>query len=283
MTTISELKEYLYKQLGETYRGEELGQVVNLVAGELTGLSKTERILQKDKELDSSIEEEAAEIIGRLQAEEPLQYVLGITEFYGFPVRVRSGVLIPRRETEELVDWVHRTLKSKQNPEHILDIGTGSGCIAIALKKLLTQTKVNAWDVSDAALEVARENARLNMAEVIFEKKDILYSESDIKFDVIVSNPPYVLESDKQWMRRNVLDFEPEEALFVPDDDALRFYERIASFAVSHLRENGFLFLEIHEEKDGAIKKLLERHGFQDITVKNDMQGKPRLVRGKMC
>ena len=281
MITIRDLRTYLFQQLGETYKEEELVQVVNLVAEELTGLPKTELILQKDKELDSSIEEKAEVIIERLKAEEPLQYVLGITEFYGFPIRVNTGVLIPRRETEELVDWVYKTLRTTHDQQHILDIGTGSGCIAIAIEKLLTQAKVTAWDVSEQALKVARENAKLNQAEVLFEKKDILRLKSDKTFDVIVSNPPYVLVSDKQWMRTNVLEFEPEEALFVPDRDALRFYQVIARFAKKQLNEGGFLFLEIHEKKASAVVDLLASHGFKEVEVRNDMQGKPRMVRGK--
>lgn len=283
MTTIRDLRTYLYQQLGETYQEEELVQVVNLVAEELTGLPKPELILQKDKELDSSIEEKAEKIIERLKTEEPLQYVFGITEFYGFPIRVKTGVLIPRRETEELVDWVYKTLRTTHNQQHILDIGTGSGCIAITMKKLLPQAKVTAWDVSEEALKVASENAKLNQAEVLFEKSDILHLESDKTFDVIVSNPPYVLESDKQWMRTNVLEFEPEEALFVPDQDALQFYKAIARFAKKHLNEGGFLFLEIHEEKAPGVVDLLESHGFKEVEVRNDMQGKPRMAKGKMC
>jgi len=282
MTTIRDLRIYLYQQLDETYQEEELVQVVNLVAEELTSLPKTELILQKDKELDSSIEERAAEIIERLKAEEPLQYVLGKTEFYGFPIRVNTGVLIPRRETEELVDWVYKALRTIHNQKQILDIGTGSGCIAIALKKLLTQTKVTAWDVSDQALKVARENAWLNQAEVFFEKKNVLRLETDKTFDVIVSNPPYVLESDKQWMRNNVLEFEPEKALFVPDRDALRFYKAIARFAKKHLNEGGFLFLEIHEKKASGVVDLLESYGFKEVEVRKDMQGKSRMVKGEM-
>lgn len=282
MMTIGDLKKYLYKQLGETYQEEELGRIVSLVTEDLTGLHETERILRKEEKVDSAIEVKAEEIIERLRNHEPLQYVLGLTEFYGFPIRVRSGVLIPRRETEELMDWVYRTLKNLHHPTRILDIGTGSGCIAIALKKMLPQAKVLAWDISDAALEVAGENAILNQAEVFFENRDVLNTQSEERFDVIVSNPPYVPESDKQWMRKNVLQFEPEEALFVPDQEALRYYAAIARFAKDHLNEGGILFFEIHEKKSDQVRELLKSADFKNVLVRNDMQGKPRMVRGRM-
>ncbi len=280
--SIKELKNYLRSELSNTYPKEELEQVIFIITGHITGYNRAEQVLQASEKLDENTPGRVEKIISRLKKQEPVQYVLGSTEFYGFPFYVSKGVLIPRRETEELVRWVSEVLQREEEKTSLLDIGTGSGCIAISLKKLFPRLKVQAWDVSGEALSVAKNNAKLNNVTVEFENKDILEEATDKKFDVIVSNPPYVLESDKKQMNRNVLAYEPGEALFVPDDEALKFYHAIAVFASSNLKEKGTLFLEIHEEKGNEIEGLLKKYGFSEIDLKKDMQGKPRMVRGRM-
>lgn len=279
--TVKEIKNILKDRLLEDYPYAETQQLVFLIIEHFTGFSKSEQILHSDYEMDSAKLETALRYAERLKNREPVQYILGETVFYGFPIHVRPGVLIPRRETEELVDWAVKSLQSLNISPAILDIATGSGCIAIALKKIFPHAEVSGWDISDDALAVARENAETNKTNIHWEKRDILSCKTKQSWDVIISNPPYVLEQDKERMDSNVLDFEPAEALFIPDEDALRFYESIADFAGEHLRNDGFLFLEIHEEKGNEIKSLLERHDFSDVSIKKDMQNKPRMVRAR--
>jgi len=280
-STVKELKKYLKEELAGYFDKDELDQVVFLVTEHLTGMSRTEQVLRGEERPDKSVFDKSATIVERLKQHEPIQYVLGTTEFYGFPFYTMRGVLIPRRETEELADWVWKTLKNRSQPLSILDVGTGSGCIAVVLKKLLPFAQVMGWDYSEKILAVAEKNAELNSAHVTFEKRNILEVDIDQTFDVVVSNPPYVLESDKSKMASNVLDYEPEEALFVPDEEALRFYYAIAAFSLKHLNPGGYLFFEIHERKGKEIKEYLEKTGFKNVEVRKDMQGKPRMVRGE--
>ena len=186
-------------------------------------------------------------------------------------------MLIPRPETEELVQWVLESAENK--PMKILDIGTGSGCIAVTLAKKLPSAEVHAWDISEDALKVARRNAERNGVKVIFSKRDMLLEPvSDEKFDIIVSNPPYVTEVEKTEMQENVLNFEPHLALFVPDDNALVFYEKIADFALTNLNKGGQLFFEINRAKGADIARLLEEKGFKNIELRKDISGNERMV-----
>lgn len=218
------------------------------------------------------------EIVGKLKHAEPIQYILGETDFFGLPFYLDSSVLIPRPETEELVQWV---IDSTNNAAaKILDIGTGSGCIAVTLAKKLPLTEVHAWDISQAALEVARKNAERNGVRVFFGKKDILQeSIPEEKFDIIVSNPPYVTESEKVGMEQNVLRFEPHLALFVADEDALVFYEKIADFARGALNRGGELFFEINREKGEQIEMLLQQKEFKNIERVKDISGNERMIK----
>ena len=226
----------------------------------------------------------------RLLQQEPIQYVLGDTEFFGYPFQVNQHTLIPRPETEELVAWIIEDMKNKNQANSqqkplkstitILDIGTGSGCIPISLAKELPQAKVSSIDVSEEALQVARKNSALNKVAVNFIQQDILKAENlQEKYDVIVSNPPYVRELEKEQMHQNVLDFEPELALFVQNDDPLIFYRKIAQLAKNALIENGKLYFEINEYLPEEMVSLLEEIGYQNIELKKDIFGKFRMCK----
>ena len=220
--------------------------------------------------------------VKRLLTNEPVQHVIGETEFYGLPFNVNQNVLIPRPETEELIELI--LSKIKNEALNILDIGTGTGCIPITLKSNLPATKVTAIDISEKALEIATDNAKLNKVDINFIQKDILTENlNDLpQFDIIISNPPYVLESDKLKMSKNVLDFDPELALFVEDENPLLFYKRITNLAVENLNTNGYLFFEIHENFGKETEQLLLNNGFVDTHIIKDMQGKDRMVYGKL-
>lgn len=228
--------------------------------------------------------------VERLKKYEPIQYITGETEFYGLPFKVNNDVLIPRPETEELVSLVLKNIKNqKENSKtySILDIGTGSGCIAISLAKNLSNAKVYALDVCTEALQVAKQNAKLNEVDITFIKADVLNESSwnlefkDLKFDGIVSNPPYVRHSEKAEIKSNVLDNEPHLALFVEDDDALQFYKAIVQFAVNNLSKNGLLFFEINEYLGDEMNQLLQEHNFSNIELKKDMFGKDRMIKAR--
>ncbi|MBT8277338.1 MAG: peptide chain release factor N(5)-glutamine methyltransferase [Bacteroidia bacterium] len=213
----------------------------------------------------------------RLKNEEPIQYIIGVTEFYGLPFKVSPETLIPRPETEELVEWIIR-----QNKEQavILDIGTGSGCIAITLAKNLKESVVSALDVSVEALKVAAYNAQHNKVSIDFITKDILAIDKlPSQYDIIVSNPPYVRNLEKKTMSDNVLQFEPSAALFVPDDDPLKFYRKISSLAKTHLKEGGSLFFEINEYLGEELVALLKNFDFKNIELGQDFRGKDRFIK----
>lgn len=226
--------------------------------------------------------------LNRLQKNEPVQYIIGTTHFYGLSFKVNRHTLIPRPETEELVSVVVESLKHHDyNSEkiNILDIGTGTGCIAISIAKLINNAQVYAMDISNEALKIAQENAGLNTVEVSFLEADIL-KETDwnlyfkkLKFDVIISNPPYVRHLEKVEMKRNVLNFEPDAALFVPDEDPLVFYKAIAKFASIYMKPNGLLFFEINQYLAQETKKMLEMHNFESIEIYKDLSGNDRMIK----
>ncbi len=214
------------------------------------------------------------EIVSRLKKHEPIQYIFGECEFNGLVFKLSPACLIPRPETEELTRWI-----LEDDFINGLDIGTGSGCIAISLAKF-SNINMNALDISSEALEIAKLNAIKNNVSINFMKHDIFEDLStEHKFDLIVSNPPYVLESEKSNIRQNVLDFEPELALFVDDNNALLYYKRIVGFSKEILNDGGVLFFEINEQKAFEVKDLLEKNSFQDILIKKDMQGRNRMVK----
>ncbi len=222
-------------------------------------------------------------IIKRLKSEEPIQYILGETEFFGYVFKVNPNVLIPRPETEELVNWVKENFESEEKELNILDIGTGSGCIAISIKKELKNANVTAFDISTKALETAKSNALLNDADVNFIIHDILSQQPIIdEFDVIISNPPYVRELEKAEIKNNVLNNEPHLALFVEDDNPLVFYKRIADVAKKNLKENGILFFEINQYLGEETKQMLLDKGFKNVVLKSDLFGNHRMVKANL-
>ncbi|GAB3174606.1 peptide chain release factor N(5)-glutamine methyltransferase [Telluribacter humicola] len=233
---------------------------------------------------DSQVQPDWDNIVQRLNQNEPVQHIIGSTEFCGLSFRVSSSVLIPRPETEELVQLVTRDYAEPDEKPSILDIGTGSGCIAIVLARFLPHANVHAWDVSEEALAVARENARQLMADVHFALQDMLnvsfpLPEAPEQFDCIVSNPPYVTYSEADQMRPNVLRFEPHEALFVEDKDPLLFYKAIADFGSHHLKPQGRCYVEINEHFGAETKQVFEERGYIGVELLRDIHGKDRFVR----
>jgi release factor glutamine methyltransferase len=276
----------LTKELSNVYDAGELKNIIDLVLEKITGLSRPEQVKNKIPYLTCTQLEDIDSITGRLKKNEPVQYVLGEAWFAGMKFKVNKNVLIPRPETEELVDWVIKEIKvqfSMFNAQcSIIDIGTGSGCIAIALKKKLPSADITAIDVCSEALFTATENAIAHSAEVNFLLHDFLDEEKWNElgtFDIIVSNPPYVRQSEIGSMQERVTSFEPPLALFVPDNDALLFYRKLSGFALKHLNRGGSLFVEINEASGNEVVELFQSAGFSDIQLKKDMQGKNRMVR----
>lgn len=271
--------EYIHSQLTNHYTKSELRILSSLILKDVSNLSFTDIVNCKFKNLSNNEKQKIIYIVERLQKNEPIQYVLGKTEFYGLDFKVNSNVLIPRPETEELVEWI--LLETKQVNPHLLDIGTGSGCIAIALAKHLHYGTVDAWDISEKALEVARDNANNNNVSVKFSNVNVLEPVNiDKHFDIIVSNPPYITFSEKKELEENVLDFEPHEALFVPDEESLIFYNKIADIAVKILNDKGYLYFEINQAKGSDIIELLKSKGFSNIELRKDISGNSRMIRG---
>lgn len=221
------------------------------------------------------------EIISRLQKYEPIQYILEEAFFYDTVFYVNSNVLIPRPETEELVHWIISDFPNFNG--NLIDLGTGSGCIPISLKKKLPKADVYAIDIAEEALQVAIRNAKENLLNIHFKQMDLLENqELEVKFDIIVSNPPYIRESEKKLMQENVLAYEPHSALFVPDNKALVFYDAIASFALNNLKEDGYLYLEINEALSYETAVLLESRNFVEIEIRKDIHSKNRMIKAKL-
>ncbi|WP_298486485.1 peptide chain release factor N(5)-glutamine methyltransferase [uncultured Maribacter sp.] len=220
--------------------------------------------------------------LSRLKLQEPIQYILGTTNFMNLDFTVDSNVLIPRPETEELVYWILEDLKSKKEQKlKILDIGTGAGCIAISIAKNFPEAEVYALDVSKGALQIAKKNAADNNVAITFIEEDILQLQSiNVDFDIIVSNPPYVRELEKEQMAENVKNHEPDLALYVPDNKALMFYEAISVFAKENLKLGGFLYFEINQYLGKEMKVLLEDNNFLEIELRKDMFGNDRMIKG---
>ena len=267
------------KELKQHYGATEGYALYRMVMEECFGLTHTDILLGKDSQISEENQAKLLEITGRLLRNEPVQYVLGHAWFCGHRFRVRSGVLIPRPETELLVQKaleLVREMKGLANSE-VLDIGTGSGCIAISMA--LSGCRVTAMDISESALDVAKENAVELNAEVAFMQENILQpSPVGQQWDIIVSNPPYICLHEAEDMERNVLDYEPHNALFVPDTDPLIFYRAIASYAMSHLSAGGWLCLEINQAYAREMESLLASFGFRDITILQDQYGKDRIA-----
>ncbi len=282
--TVQDATFYILNQLRTIYEEGESAQMTDWVMENITGSKKAERMLYKYSALTSNEEMQLKHYTERLMQQEPVQYVLNESWFCGLKFYVDENVLIPRPETEELVEWIIANCKFPVDELSILDIGTGSGCIPIALKRRIRKAAVWSCDVSEAALQVARRNATALGTEVNFLQLDFLDEdqwESLPAVDIIVSNPPYVPEKDKEQMQPNVLKYEPATALFVPDNDPLVFYRSIAAFGKKKLNPGGCLYFEIHEDLGEPVVTLLQSKGYS-TELKKDMQGKDRMVRGSL-
>jgi release factor glutamine methyltransferase len=282
--TVRDAINHTREELKNIYAVSEAARITDWLIEYITKVPREERISIKQEQLKPEQTKHLQQLLERLKQHEPIQYVLNECWFYGLKFYVDNSVLIPRPETEELVEWMISNLKFPINNLNILDIGTGSGCIAISLKRKLRKAEVWACDVSEKALQVARKNAATLGADVRFLKLDFLDKkqlEQLPSFDIIVSNPPYVPEKDKDKMQPNVLKYEPATALFVSDKDALIFYKNIAEFGKTHLNKYGTVYTEIHEDTGKAVTGLFQINGYT-TELKQDMQGKDRMVKAML-
>lgn len=282
---IKDLRKYFVDTLSESYESEEILSCFYLLSEKILGLRRVDVAMTLDKEVSASELSDFMNAKNRLENQDPIQYIIGDTEFYGLLFKVDQNVLIPRPETEELVDWIIKDYKNKEQSKKlkILDIGTGSGCIAISLAKNLPKADVYAIDVSEEALKIAKANAVYNNVEINFLKEDILrLDELDDVFDIIVSNPPYVRELEKQEMKPNVLENEPHVALFVSDQDPLVFYRTITALAEKSLADKGLLYFEINQYLGIETKNMIEKYGFQSVTLRKDLYNNDRMIRADL-
>ncbi|MBI2269609.1 MAG: peptide chain release factor N(5)-glutamine methyltransferase [Bacteroidetes bacterium] len=293
---IRSITRFFHDELAGSYSAEEVENFIFYSFEHYLGFYRTDLSLKANDTITESELLKFNDVVKRLKRQEPIQYILGETWFYGLKLNVNPAVLIPRPETEELVDWIVKEVGSLpagqagrksegRSVGSILDVGTGSGCIAIALKKNIPNAEVFALDISEEALDVARQNATINNVDVNFIQTDILENKLLFQhfnsFDIIVSNPPYILRSEKQSMEANVLEHEPHVALFVNDNDPLLFYRTIVQFTQKHLADAGKLFFEINEAQADEVRNLLLQSGFKNVVVKKDLSGKERMVRAE--
>jgi len=280
--TIADIEQIFLEQMPGYYDHEEIKAICSLATLHVCGYSRSYYILHKNTDLTLSQEIALIRILDELRFGKPLQHVLGEADFYGLRFKVNSAVLVPRPETEELVDWIIKSITAGEvSSANILDIGTGSGCIPISLKKNIPLSEVFAIDISDNALKVAKQNCILNDVKLNLIQADILDNNfviNDTRFNLIVSNPPYITHSEKEEMHQNVLQYDPHEALFVPDTNPLLFYEAIVRFSLDNLTDDGVLFLEINESFGSETVALLETKGFK-TELRKDMQGKDRMIK----
>lgn len=277
MTTLIEEMRRLRSVLTPIYGRGETEAMIRLIFENLKGWGAVDLIINESRPLSDFILGRIEDILSRLQKHEPLQYILSLAYFYGMNFKVGPGVLIPRPETEELVDMI--AAASKAPDLHVLDVGTGSGCIAIALSRNLRFADVDAIDFSGKALSYARENAEALKANVNFIHADIFsWTPEENDYDIIVSNPPYIDEQEMESMDSNVLDYEPHEALFVPNDNPLLYYRRIAEVASEALRPGGHIYFEINPRHADSLKQLLEDFGFSDVEVTLDIHARKRFI-----
>jgi release factor glutamine methyltransferase len=270
----------LKERLHGLYDDGEASAIAHAALEHLTGQGRLQRLTRKDEPLDAKGMEQFAAMEEALLKGTPLQYVTGAALFLGRRFAVNSAVLIPRPETEELVQWI----AAGEQPRSLIDIGTGSGCIAISLKLALPRASVQALDLSAEALRVAQENARLLQAAVRFEAMDFLDAaarDALPAFEVIVSNPPYIPITERGALHPNVRDHEPAAALFVPGDDALQFYRAIADFGLTHLAAAGSIYCELHRDYADAAATLFNGYGYNEVEVRDDMHGAPRMLRAR--
>ena len=303
--TLKELQHHFHDQLNAIYGKNEVSSFFKLLMEHFLNLKSIDLALHPKQKVSNTALNHISEAIKRLKKEEPIQYIIGETEFFGMPFKVNPFVLIPRPETEELVQWIiedasipkaigvkyqapnsnNKQQTTNNKHQNILDIGTGSGCIAISLAKHLPNAKVYALDVSQEALKIAEENAELNEVAVIFIEADILNRNNwnlafkNLEFDIIVSNPPYVRELEKSTIKNNVLKYEPHLALFVKNEDPLLFYKAICEFAVHNLNPKGGLYFEINQYLGGEMKQLLNSYNFESVEFRKDIFGNVRMLK----
>ena len=273
MLYISNIINYFNRELDGYATKNEINSWAYIVIEHLFGYSKADYICNYNQKISKSNFHKIFDIVKELKTYKPIQYIIGETEFFQLKFKLNNSTLIPRPETEELVSWI-----LKHDFSSILDIGTGSGCIAITIAKL-TNSNVDAMDICDNALKIAELNAKINSVNVNFILNDILNTEKMPNYDVIVSNPPYVQKSDILKMNKNVTEFEPHIAIFVDDNNPIVFYRKIASLAIKSLNDGGYIFFEINELFHKEVLDLLNKIGFVDITLKNDINDKPRMIK----
>ena len=265
-------------QLVPQYSDAEARSIAILLMCNITGLSHTELLIHTPS-LNEEQEEELRKKIERVKKNEPLQYVLGETIFYGRRFKCDQRALIPRPETEELIDWIINDVSNDGNIR-ILDIGCGSGCIAITLAKELKNSTVTALDISKEAISLTEENCKINNCQVECINDDI-FNFSDAQYDIIVSNPPYICDNEAVDIESNVIDYEPHLALFVPDNSPLKFYEKITEYAARNLRSRGKLYFEINRKYGKEMQLLLEKFGFINIELRKDISNNDRMIKGE--
>lgn len=278
--TVKELNLLFEEELSSIYPKNEIKTFFFIVLEEFLNFQRIDSILRANDIINKEKQPVILSIIERLKYEEPIQYILGKTEFYGLPFNVNNKTLIPRPETEELVEWIIEETKNIDTELNILDIGTGSGCIPISLKVNIPKAIVTTIDVSNDAITIAKQNAVLNNVEISFLNMDILNSKKlPGNYDIIVSNPPYVRNLEKGEMKNNVLNNEPHLALFVENDNPLIFYDKISKLASAYLKKEGMLFFEINQYLSKETSSLIKNNGFQNISLKKDLFGNNRMIK----
>lgn len=275
---LRELKGIFHNELDALYGKEEVASFFYLLIEHYLGLERFVLAVQPDVRIEKDEEPKLFLALSQLKEFRPIQHIIGSTYFMDLEFKVGPEVLIPRPETEELVRWVLADV-DKEADLDILDMGTGSGCIAIGLAKALKNATVHGLDISEGALKIARENALLNEVDVHFFTSDILNFKSELLFDIIISNPPYIRELEKIEMSKNVISYEPGNALFVPDDDPLIFYSGVADFASKNLKPNGMLYLEINQYLGADTCQLVRDYDFENIELRKDMFGNDRMIK----
>ncbi|MEY3921821.1 MAG: hypothetical protein RL634_1582 [Bacteroidota bacterium] len=288
MMRMKEAYQLIQQRLQSMYEPREASQIAEMVIEKITGYTRTERLVHHEKLLNADQAVMFEQDLKELESGRPVQYVLGECWFQNMLFKVDERVLIPRPETEELVEFIKAHYNnipcSVDNPCKLIDIGTGSGCIAVSLKKAFPLFEVWAVDKSIKALELAKENANKLDAKISFKQSDILEeskNDSLPAFNIIVSNPPYIPQDESKELEKHVIAFEPNEALFVTNQDPLEFYKAIVEFAEHHLLRGGMIFFETHEKYAKGVIQLLEENEFEQVQIKKDLQGKDRIVSGK--
>jgi release factor glutamine methyltransferase len=278
--TIKYVTRYIKDELDNIYPEPEINSLIEIMMDHVVKLKKTDLLVNREQTITYKQFKKIEDITKQLKKQKPIQQILEKTEFYNITLKISPQTLIPRQETEELVDWIIKDAPPRKI--NILDVGTGSGCIAIALAKNIRLASVTAIDYKQEIIDIAKENAELNDVGIRFICSNILNEElPNETYDLIVSNPPYVRPSERKFMKRNVLDFEPYEALFVKDHDPLIFYRKIVELAGEQLRANGFFYFEINEHLGQEMASLMKKYKFRNICLKKDLNNKDRMIKAQ--